>query len=243
MSKFVVSRRAVFGESESIQKYMREIKNTKPLSKEAEHQLIVLAQTGDDRARSEILKNNLRFVVQVAIKYQHHGVPLEDLIGFGNIGLISSIETFDCSKNFKFITHAVWQIRAELQKAVQDHGRLIRVPAHKTKTEKMPMVSISTPTGDDEDSESYADRYLAAEPTRNDQADLGLDIARALTVLENKESQAIRLHYGIGFEYPRTVDQVADVMTLTNERARQLIRSAERKLAQGKAAKLLVKYL
>ena len=63
------------------------------------------------QARDELVQANLRLVISIAVKYQGHNVPLEDLIQEGNIGLIKAASKFDYRKGFKFSTYAIWWIK------------------------------------------------------------------------------------------------------------------------------------
>jgi RNA polymerase primary sigma factor len=81
------------------------------------------------------------------------GVAFEDLVAFGNIGLFEAIERFDVSKKVKFLTFAVWYVRAELNKALNEHGRTVRVPSHRTQTEEQHIKSIHAPVGEDDNKE------------------------------------------------------------------------------------------
>jgi RNA polymerase sigma factor (sigma-70 family) len=174
-----VTNGAIVG-AESTKRYVAEIKKAQVISREAETQLILDAQAGKLKARNVIIESNLRFAVQVARQYQGMGLEMEDLIAFANIGLFEAVDRFDTSKNVKFITFAVWYIRAEIQKALNDLSRTVRIPSHRTATEEYSTKSISTPVGDDENKETYADRYLAADEVRSsrDRADLKFDIDR-----------------------------------------------------------------
>ncbi len=118
-------------ESESLEKYLQEIGKVPLLTAEEEVQLTILIRHGDKRALDKMVKANLRFVVSVAKQYQGQGLSLPDLINEGNIGLIHSVERFDHTRGFKFISFAVWWIRQSIIKAIADNARLIRLPLNK----------------------------------------------------------------------------------------------------------------
>jgi RNA polymerase primary sigma factor len=111
--------------------YLKEINKIPLLSHEEETELALKAQAGDVNAKNKIINANLRFVVNVAKKYQNHGLDLEDLISEGNIGLMTAIEKFDVSKGYHFISYAVWWIRQCILKAVCEKSRAIRLPLNK----------------------------------------------------------------------------------------------------------------
>jgi RNA polymerase primary sigma factor len=94
-------------------------------------QQIALAKrvaAGDERARKEMVAANLRLVVHWARRYQDRGVDLADLVQEGTFGLLRALEKFDWERGFRFSTYATWWIRQALQRAVQQHGRTIRIP-------------------------------------------------------------------------------------------------------------------
>lgn len=243
--KIHVSTGAIVTDVASTLRYIQEVKKHGNLTKAEEHELANRIKAGDREAVNRLVESNLRFVIQVAKQYQGMGVLLEDLIAFGNIGLFEAAERFDPAKGVKFITFAVWYIRAELQKALNDLSRVVRIPSHKTATEPQHIKSIHTPVGDDENKETYADRYLAAEGTvtARDNADLRFDLQRALNQLPAKQCAAIKMFYGIDIEYAQCMDQIAEELNITGERARQLVRAAELALAKLPGIKLLEQYL
>ncbi|WP_147612927.1 sigma-70 family RNA polymerase sigma factor [Treponema pectinovorum] len=111
--------------------YLKEINKISLLNHEEETRLAVLAHNGDKIAKDKIVNANLRFVVNVAKKYQNHGLDLVDLISEGNIGLLTAIEKFDVSKGYHFISYAVWWIRQSVLKAICEKGRSIRLPMNR----------------------------------------------------------------------------------------------------------------
>ena len=115
---------------ELIPGYFARIDKGDLLTHEEEIDLSKRAKQGDARARKRLVEKNLRLVVSVAKKYRGYGLPFEDLIQEGNIGLMKAVEKFDPDRGFRFSTYATWWIRQAVQRAVADKGRTIRVPVH-----------------------------------------------------------------------------------------------------------------
>jgi len=120
-------------DSEVLDIYFKDIADAKPLPAEKEAELARKIRAGNKRARNELVAANLRFVVRVATEYQNCGLPLEDLISAGNVGLIQAAERFDESRGFKFITYAHWWIRQGIYNAITQESRLVRLPANRVK--------------------------------------------------------------------------------------------------------------
>ena len=118
-------------DDEGLGLYLKDIKNIPLLTHEEEIELAKKAQAGDKAAKNKLVNSNLRFVVNVAKKYQNHGLDLTDLISEGNIGLITAVEKFDFSKGYHFISYAVWWIRQSILKAVCEKSRGIRLPLNR----------------------------------------------------------------------------------------------------------------
>jgi len=114
--------------------YLKEIKLIEPLSPQEEISLAQKAKAGDTVAYQKLVTHNLRFVVAMAKKFQGQGVPFEDLINEGNLGLIRAVRTFDETRGFKFISYAVWWITQRIRTAIQKTGRVVRLPSHITES-------------------------------------------------------------------------------------------------------------
>jgi RNA polymerase primary sigma factor len=110
--------------------YFAHIDKGKLLTHAEEVDLSKRAKAGDKRARQRLIEKNLRLVVSVAKKYRGMGLPFEDLIQEGNIGLMKAVEKFDPDRGWRFSTYATWWVRQAVQRAVADKGRTIRVPVH-----------------------------------------------------------------------------------------------------------------
>ena len=110
---------------------MSEISRISLLSREEEKALIEKAQKGNEDAAKKLIRSNLLFVVSVAKEHQRHGLPLDDLISEGNLGLMRALQTFDTSRGLKFITYAVWWIRQSILQALYNTGRVVRLPQNR----------------------------------------------------------------------------------------------------------------
>jgi RNA polymerase primary sigma factor len=111
--------------------YLKEINKISLLTRSEEENLARAAAKGEQAAKHQLIKANLRFVVNVAKKYQNQGLPLADLISEGNIGLMNAIERFDVEKGYHFISYAVWWIRQAILKAICEKSRMIRLPLNR----------------------------------------------------------------------------------------------------------------
>jgi RNA polymerase primary sigma factor len=111
--------------------YLKEINKIPLLSREEEDAIAREAIKGNKAAKNKLINANLRFVVNVAKKYQGQGIPLSDLISEGNIGLINAIKRYDVDKGYHFISYAVWWIRQAILKAICEKSRMIRLPLNR----------------------------------------------------------------------------------------------------------------
>ena len=111
--------------------YLKEINRIPLLTREEENEYARAAARGEQAAKDKLVQANLRFVVNVAKKYQNQGLPLSDLISEGNIGLMNAIERFDVEKGYHFISYAVWWIRQAILKAICEKSRMIRLPLNR----------------------------------------------------------------------------------------------------------------
>jgi RNA polymerase primary sigma factor len=110
--------------------YLGRVRGGRLLDAQEEKDLSRSAHAGDGRARQRLIECNLRLVISIAKKYRGRGVPFEDLIQEGNAGLIRAVEKFDPEMGNRFSTYATWWIRQAVTRALADHGRTVRLPAH-----------------------------------------------------------------------------------------------------------------
>jgi RNA polymerase primary sigma factor len=110
--------------------YLREIGQTPLLTREEEVKLARRIKRGDQAARQQMIKANLRLVVKIAHDYSSYGLPLLDLISEGNIGLMKAVERFDPKKGGKLSTYAAWWIKQSIKRALANQSKTIRLPVH-----------------------------------------------------------------------------------------------------------------
>src|SRR5215210_1847893 len=110
--------------------YLARIGKGKLLTHQEEIDLSRRTKKGDRAARKRLIERNLRLVVSIAKKSRGYGLPFEDLIQEGNIGLMKAVGRYDPERGYRFSTYATWWIRQAVHRAVADKGRTIRVPVH-----------------------------------------------------------------------------------------------------------------
>ncbi len=115
---------------DTLTQYLGRIRGGRLLDAGEEQELSRRARQGDREARRRLIEANLRLVISIAKKYRGRGVPFEDLIQEGNAGLIRAVEKFDPEMGNRFSTYATWWIRQAVTRAVADHSRAVRLPAH-----------------------------------------------------------------------------------------------------------------
>jgi RNA polymerase nonessential primary-like sigma factor len=115
------------------QLYLNAIGASPLLTADQERELARRVKCGDFEARQKMIERNLRLVVNIAKHYLNRGIPLLDLVEEGNLGLIHALEKFDPERGFRFSTYATWWIRQNIERAIMNQSRTIRLPVHVVK--------------------------------------------------------------------------------------------------------------
>jgi len=222
-------------DQEYIQYYMKKIKEYPELSREKEIELAKrIQETGDEDAVKQLVEANLRFVVMTARKYVKSGLPIDDLINEGSIGLMAAARRFQPDRGVKFITYAVWWIRQAIIYAIANKSRMVRLPPkqanllHKINltTSKLMQQLGRHPTIEEIASDLEIDSHnvdnlvqlswqsISLETTGEDQddRDTGMDIPDTRNVAE---AQAIHDEF---------VDDVKELMASLSEREKEILR-------------------
>ncbi len=126
----VVETPALEFTADSLQLFLKDVGKVSLLTAAQEVELAKRIESGDHRAKQEMVEANLRLVVSIAKRYRNQGLPFLDLIQEGTIGLVRAAEKFDWRKGYKFSTYATWWIRQAVARALADKARTIRMPVH-----------------------------------------------------------------------------------------------------------------
>jgi RNA polymerase primary sigma factor len=141
-------------EGSTLSIYFNEINKIPMLTRKQEEETARAAASGNKTAREKLVNANLRFAVSIAKRFQGLGLPLEDLISEGNVGLLNAVDRFDVEKGYHFISYAVWWIRQAIMSALCEKARMIRLPVNRAtelvKIEKARKIVLSENSSEEE---------------------------------------------------------------------------------------------
>lgn len=119
---------------DAIKLYLKDIKDIPLLTPEEELSIARRIQKGDAKARRDMIRCNLRLVINIAKRYSRFGVPFLDLIEEGNLGLMKAVVKFDPKRGYRFSTYAAWWIKQHITRALADQGKSVRIPVYMVET-------------------------------------------------------------------------------------------------------------
>ena len=247
------------------QLYLNEIGANPLLTAEEELALSRRVRLGDFEARQTMIERNLRLVVNIAKHYLNRGMPLLDLVEEGNLGLIHALEKFDPERGFRFSTYATWWIRQNIERAIMNQSRTIRLPVHVVKELNQVLramrnlearsggeccaediatllakpvedvrhilslnehtASLDAPLDIDPSlsiGESLADDNQEGPEEQIQNAEIGSLVQAWIAQLNDKQRTVIEFRYGINNREIATLEELADQLSLTRERVRQI---------------------
>lgn len=126
----MTNKKFINPQEDSISNYLKDVRKSEIINADKEVELAKRIQDGDHKALEELVMANLRFVISIAKEYQNQGLPLADLISEGNYGLITAAKRFDHTKGFRFISYAVWWVKQSIIQSLNEHARIVRLPAN-----------------------------------------------------------------------------------------------------------------
>lgn len=179
-----------------------------PLTKEKEIQCLIKLENGDADAREELIVHNLRLVVYIAKKFESTGIPVEDLISIGTLGLIKAVNTFRISKNIKLATYASRCIENE-----------ILMYLRKTNSSKAEVSYFEPLNVDWDGNELLLSDVLGSEPDEVyrdiESEDERIRLYRAVGSLNERERMIMTMRFGIGGGREYTQKEVADELGIS----------------------------
>ena len=203
--------------ADSLNMYLKEIRQFPLLTAEEERELIDRIGHGDMSARDRLVESNLRLVVSIAKKYQNNGLTLMDLIQEANIGLLIAVEKFEPERGYRFSTYASWWIKQTISRALDNKSKMIRLPAYVVEgVNKMKNV------------ERALTITLGREPTLEEVAkEMGLDEAK-VKKLRDSSKEISSLDVAVGDDDEATMGElIADTSSLTPEESMENQTKAE----------------
>ncbi len=213
------------GEFEELDRYLRSLPRYEPLTREEERDLANRSHRGDARAREELIRRNLSFVVAIARRHMGRGGRLDDLIQEGNVGLLKAVEKFDTGKGTRFSTYAIWWIRAYIQKYLKESHSSVRGGEDGARR-GLRDVSLDLPI--DEDGETTAlDRLPDEGPgpeQRFFQGEVGHNVRRSLERVRGRigEMGWSIVEERLESDDPKTLEQLGKRFGVSRERVRQV---------------------
>ncbi len=237
-------KRPTAGEQSTMGLYLRELRRIPQLTREEEQAFAVLAAQGDRKARQHLIQANLRFVILVAKRYRNRGVPMEDLVNEGNIGLIHAAERFDPDRGIRFVSYAVWWIRQAILKAIQENGGMIRVPRSRLgelpSTTELRMqaaqrtLSLDSPVTGMENPEPLGACLEDRSAPKPEEVLVGValreQLGSLLAGLPDRDARILEDRFGLSGGTPIPLLEAGRKHGLSRERVRQIEKKAVRKI-------------
>lgn len=235
-----------FETSENLQRYFKTIAKMNPLTLAQERELAVRIKAGDQSALNELVQHNIKIVVTIANRHIGQGVPIDDLIQEGNIGLIEAAQRFDPKGDARFIAYASLWIRKRLNEAVVAHGRIVRLPHNQEydiyklkaageETPDLSTVAIDRPIGEDGDA-TLGDVLLNAAPEIEFEHELDhvrFTIRQAMVDLKARDREIIEAYFGLTQSGPMETSTIAERFGMTSVRVSQILRASLEKMKKS----------
>ena len=204
--------------STSVQKYYKELRKCKPITRNKEIKLFEKVRNNDNNAKQEIIKSHLKFVFQIAKKYRGQGVALEDLISEGNLGLTKAIDKFDENKGIKFISYAVWWIKQSMQECIKKNQRI--------STMEILEDDVVNPYNEDDLANKLTEigdkSWEENEENEKVEEERLTLIHEMISKLPERGQYIIQSYYGFNNNKEMNLEEIGSEIGLTKERVRQI---------------------
>lgn len=199
---------------DELDQYFNELGKYNKLTVNEERELGRRIKNGDIYALNKLVKHNLRFVVMIAKTYRNKtNVSFSDLISEGNIGLIKAAQRYDVDKDYKFVSYAIWWIRASINECISKYKDNVEYNIEDNAFFNTKNTAVSY---DDKINEDFEERLTDFQSRRAAIEDL-------IQCLEERERQVIMYFYGLDkYGHDMNLDEISKKMSLTKERVRQI---------------------
>jgi len=236
----------------ALQSYLQSIRQYKLLTNSGEYRLATQSKGGEEKARAQLVEANLRLVVKIAMEYRNGGIPVEDLISEGNIGLIEAAKRFDATRGVRFIHYAAWWVRKYMVAALQRQRTQSSAPTSQARGRRRELTDSGSRKRPQRQRILSLEEFVHGGSERDwlekiadeggvdpEQLVLEAQLREALRSILDKvpaqERMILESHYGLDGKPPRTLQQIGEVLGCTRERVRQhemrALRRARRLLA------------
>lgn len=234
---------AIYEKSESLDRYFKSIQSINPLEKSEELELARKCKSGDIRSRNKLIEHNLKIVVTIANKNAGRGIPVDDLIQQGNLGLYEAALRFDPDNNVRFTSYAGTWILKYMNQLIDQCGRIVRIPVNQEierfesikrgdDVENLAPVRIDESVSDDNDT-AKSDMMFSTGPDVYDKFEddyTKKTVGALLNSLNDRERQVIEMYYGVNLEEGMKAKDIADDLGLTQIRVYQILNTAKNHL-------------
>jgi RNA polymerase sigma factor (sigma-70 family) len=219
--------------------YMKELSNERS-TKEESLDLLRMARNGDRKSHDRLINNYLLLVVKIARKYMNKGVPMEDLIAEGNIGLMKAVEKYSFDKEAPFSTCAKHWIKQSIIRNCMHNNRLVRLPENVSEAMRTNRwngsayreISIDTPNDEGDTMADMIPDWTSHVPFQDEIAIINNQrLDNAFKALKPRDVEIVKACYGIGLEEPMEIAEAAKLFNLTTTRINQILRNSMKKMS------------
>jgi len=213
-------------DSISLKNYFKDLRKLEMVDGNEQTELAVKAREGDQAAMKRLIESNLRFVLSIAKEYVYTGIPLEDLIQEGNLGIMKAVGRFDETRGFRFISYAVWWIRQSILQSAYETGSSVRLPVNRINainkvvkateslTKKLKREPTISEISDFYYNEENKKSDLSESDVRNAFVDNGVEVSLNTTVSEDNSTE---LHESLEGDGLREIEGVMNKNALQTE--------------------------
>ena len=212
--------------SSSVSHLLRHIARGPRPEKTDEHARVARAKSGDREAIDLLISSHLAYIVRIAMEFRRRGVPFEDLIAEGCVGLLKAIRGYRGESGNRFMTYASFWVRKEILAAVAEQPHAIHVPDYARRHGEAPIrpLRLDLP-GNANDDLRLADRLRHPDPLPAEtmiESEQTLQVRRHVLRLAPRERIVIACRYGLDGQPAQTLNEIARLLGLSKERVRQI---------------------